>query len=212
MTAPQEKSWGCFLYSLDQRYILSIMSSEKNSDIIQTSRRFFGYALRHTPEELFERSNKPKPYQLGSHVASYLIHKAQDDELFSHQELRHMRLLFSAALDDTRTILMREMYERSMPIELIPLIARDERTVVSIARLALHNEGIMRTMLSTTANQDYFNLSDGMTHVQVTDKLIDSASGGCPFAASPERTLPPDPLFRRTIHLAGDLTYLVHKK
>lgn len=188
------------------------MPSEKPLDIIQTSRRFFGYALGHTPEELYEHSNKPKPYQLGAYVTDHLVHKAIESELFSRRELRHVGLLFSAALDDTRTILMQEMRERNVPLEFIPLIARDERTVTSIARLAMHNEGVMRTILSATVNKSYFGLSDDITHVQVTNNLIDAAAGGCPFAASAERVLSPDPLFRRTVHLAGDLTYLAHKK
>jgi hypothetical protein len=187
------------------------MSSEIHSDIIQTSRRFFGYALRHTPEELYERSNTPKPYQLGSFVTQYLINEARESELFTRKELRQVGVLFSAALDDTRNILMQEMYDKNIPLEFVPLLARDERTVISIARLAMHNEAVMRTILSPTVNKRYFGLSEDLSHVQVTDNLIDSVSGGCPFAASPQHVLSPDPLFRRTIHNAGDLTYLSYK-
>lgn len=188
------------------------MSSEKNFDIIQTSRRFFGYALGHSPQELYKNSNKPKGLQLGTHVTNYLVQEALANELFSSRELRHARLLFSAALDDTHSILMQEVHERNVPLKFIPLIARDERTVTSIARLAMHNEGVMRTILSATVNKSYFGLSDDLTHVKVADRLVDSVTDGCPFATSPEHTLAPDPLFRRTIHLAGDLTYLAHKK
>jgi hypothetical protein len=188
------------------------MSSEINFDIIQTSRRFFGYALGHTPEELYKHSNKPKPLQLGVLVTDYLIHKAVKNELFSRKELRPIGLLFTEALDNTHSILMQEMHERNIPLEFVPLIARDERTITNIARLAMHGQGVIQTMLNATKSKDYFGLSEDMTHVQATNNLVDTATGGCPFATSPQRTPSPDPLFRRTIHLAGDLTYLSYKK
>ena len=188
------------------------MSSANHPDTIQASRRFFGYALSHTPESLYEDANQPKPLQLGVRVTNHLVHEALANNLFNHNELRHVGLLLTAAIDDTNTILTQEMRTRDVPLELLPLIARDERTVRSIARLAMHNEAVMRTMTSASANKHYFGLSDDMTHIRLTSNVTDATIGGCPFASSADRMPRPDPLFRRTIHFAGDLTYLAHKK
>ena len=188
------------------------MTPESDYNLIQTSRRFFGYALKHTANDLYEHANKPEPYQLGAFVTAYVTQKAIDNDLFTQKELEPVELLFSAALDNTQALLMQEIHARHVPLELIPLIARDERTINSIGRLAMHGEDFMRTILDATASRRYFRLSEDMLHINTSDNLVDAVTGGCPFALSSERTLSPDPLFKRTIHLAGDLTYLAHKK
>lgn len=188
------------------------MHPKESSDIIQASRRFFGYALSHEPSDLYERALQPRPIALGTRVTDYLVSEIADKQLMTDDELRKASILFAAAINDTQTILMQEARTRTLPLEYIPLIARDPRTITSIARIAMHSDGYMRTIISPTVNKKYFNLSDDASHVQVTNNLVDAATGGCPFAASSDRVVKPDPIFRNTIHLAGDLTYLAYKK
>lgn len=188
------------------------MSSEKSQDLIQASRKFFGYALSHDPKDLYKSAQKPSPTALGVRVTHYLTAKAHEHDILDAQSLRHVRLLFAAAINDTQTIITQEMHDRNLKPEYLPLIARDSRTVTSIARIAMHSEGYMRTILSPGGNRRrYFNLSDDATHVETTHNLVDAAVGGCPLASLPDRTVKPDPIFRQTIAMAGDLTFLAYK-
>lgn len=188
------------------------MNPKESFDTIQASRRFFGYALGHDPKDLYERASQPKPIALGTRVTEYLVEEVFDKQLFNKEELRKAGILFAAAINDTQSILMQEVGSRNLPLEHIPLIARDPRTITSIARIAMHTDGYMRTIISPTVNKRYFNLSDDASHIEVTNNLVNAVGGGCPFAMSEDRLVRPDPLFRNTIHFAGDLTYLAYKK
>jgi hypothetical protein len=188
------------------------MSRETSNDLIQASRKFFGYALAHDPIELFEQAQRPSPNALGTRITEYLTNGAAERRLITGSNLRQVSLLFAAAINDTRTIITQEMHSRQLKAEHLPLIARDARTVNSIARIAMHSEGFMQTILSPGGNRyRFFHLSEDATHVQVTHNLVDTSTGGCPFAVAADRTIKPDPIFRQTIAMAGDLTFLAYK-
>lgn len=187
------------------------MPSGNSTEVAQISRRFFGYALSHDPIELFKQTGRPAPSRLGQHVTSHLVDEAIKNHLFRKEEIEYPGELFAAAMDNTRVVLIQEIRRRKLPLDFVQLIARDERTISSIARLAMHGDGFMQTALAPASIKKYVSLSEDATHITTTKNLVDPVIGGCPFAMLSDRTTAPDPLFRRAVHFASDLTFLAYK-
>lgn len=179
-------------------------------DNYQPVRKFFGFALSHNPDELYANVGEPAPIALGDTVTEHLIQAASEQQLIVDSELQRAKLLFTAAINDTQAILTEHPLTGDA-LEALPRIARDERTIHSIARLAIHRNGYVKTALSGYYKGIFFQLSEDLSHIAATERLQPNASGGCPFAMTEDRTIKPDPLFSRTIGFAGDLTYLAHK-
>ena len=178
-----------------------------------TSRKFFGYAVGHDPTELYDAIERPRPDLLASSVSDYLIEQDQlkTEPILNKHTTLAIRPLFYAAINDVRTILTNQIYEHHLDVESLPILARDERTIRTIAIIAMNRDGIMRHMISPSARGMYYDLSQDESHLVPTEKLQPMPSGGCPFAANAERIPTAAPIFKRTIGFAADLTALAFK-
>lgn len=187
--------------------------NESATSLNTVSRKFFGFAVGHDPTSLYKAIEYPTPPLLASKATDYLVEQGLSKEtpIIMPGMRSVIRPLFYNAVHDVQTILTNQLQYHHLPIEALPAIARDERTMRTIAAIAMSRDGIMRTMISPTSRGIYYDLSADASHLQPTGKLHPMPSGGCPFAANTERLPDPSPIFKRTISFAADLTALALK-
>lgn len=205
MTAPQERSWGCFY---ERPTYMKLASELYNS----TTRKFFGFAASLDAHDLYTAMDRPigraLPQKTKLHVANLA---AEHPGILSENTYINSRTteLLALATYSMYTILKNEFdRNQDLTVESKYDIANHPVTAETIALLALRSDGSLRSLMmnqrGASQDSDTYRINPDGLYLEAKDTLPAPTKGGCPFAGHNE-TVKPDPLFTRAVSILGTL-------
>jgi len=175
----------------------------------QEAKKLFGFAVRQTPEELYDVIERPAPSQLpaAAHLFITSEYAKRQDEESGAQDL----LKFGIA--DTQTFILNIMrHHPDIPFDRALQIAQHERTINALAVVARQASFTSAIIISHPG--DTYDLDPKREAIDTADSIQPNYRNGCPAVEVPGGEVKPWPIFNRFAPWAAELalrSYFEHK-
>jgi hypothetical protein len=168
------------------------------------AQQLLGYATFFDPVELYDAIDRPIPDHLPSIATVYISTRFEN----SRERTLDVDDLLAAAISDTGRMLTTILeHHPGISIEQALIIARHERTVLAVAKIA--RQQLFHAELLIDKGTRAYDLGDGEDHIETASQVTPNLRRGCPAVEiSPE--VKPSPLFQRVVPWAGHLSLLAY--